>query len=131
MIPAAHASTGSIAASSVAEVTDSTTMTHGTSGGKVPSNGYLGYGAPFGSLGNTSFRDATIDAVYTTLSILYVTLSGNRAQSYFDRITCTFGTFYQSSASHSYNSGNDKTTWSWASAGDFSSSGSSTVDLIY
>lgn len=128
MIPAALASTGSIAAASEPEIIDSTTMTHGTDGGKFPTTGY--YISSFGSLANLSFRDATIRAVATAFGVLKVELSGNRAPDYLENVTCVLGTFHQSTASHAYNSTLDSTSWSWAAAA-FSASGTSTVDLAY
>ena len=131
MIPAGLAATSVIARVDVGETTDSTTMTHGTDGGKVPGTGFLAAAISFGSLANTVYRSSTIEGVYTISSQLSVRLSGNRAQTYFDRIVCTLGTFNQSTATYSYNATDDYTQWYWGSAGTFASSGTSTVDLIY
>lgn len=131
MIPAALASTSIMATVDVGETTDSTTMTHGTDGAKIPSTGFRSYTPAFGSLVDTTFRGATIKGVNTAVDILKVQLSGNRAQTYFDRVVCTLGTFNQGTASYSYNSTDDYTQWYWSSAGTFASSGTSAVDLIY
>ena len=131
MIPAALASTSAIATLDVGETTDSTTMTHGTDGGKVPATGFRIATISFGSLANTVYRSSALEGVYTGSSILLVRLSGNRAQTYFDRIVCVLGTFNQSTATYSHNATDDYTQWYWGSAGTFASSGTSTVDLIY
>lgn len=131
MIPAGLVATSAIANVHVGEITDSTTMTHSTDGGKVPATGFRVAAISFGSLLNTVYRSSAIEGVYTGSGILFIRLSGNRAQTYLDRIICVLGTFNQSTATYSYNATDDYTQWLWGAAGAFASSGTSTVDLIY
>lgn len=130
MIPAALASSSSALLTVYVETLDRTTMTHGTDGGKVASTGFSNSGVAYGSLANTNFRASSILRVSTSVAGLTVSLSGNRAQNYFDRIECVLGTFNQSAATWTYNSALDLTNWAWSS-GAFASTGTSTVDLIY
>lgn len=130
MIPSALASASTALVAVYVETLDRTTMTHGTDGGKVPLTGFSNSGILFGSLANAGFRASSILRVSTGAAGLTVSLSGNRAQSYFDRIECVLGTFNQSAATWSYNSSLDLTNWVWSSSA-FASTGTSTVDLIY
>lgn len=130
MIPAFLGANSASANKQLEEVLDRTTMTHGSDGQKIPATGYSSIGISFGSLANSSFRSATILFVASAFSNLTLVISGNRPQNYIDRLECALGTFDQSAASWSYNGTDDNTAWSWAS-GSFSSSGTSTLDLIY
>lgn len=130
MMPSLLSANSASANKQLEEVLDRTTMTHGNDGMKVPSTGYSSIGIIYGSLANSSFRSATILVVSSGLSNLNLVISGNRAQNYIDRIECALGTFDQSAATWAYNGTGDYTSWGWAS-GSFSSSGTSTLDLIY
>lgn len=128
MIPALLAASTTGVSVMAGETVDSTTMTHGESGGKVNETGFSAI--LFGSLADANFRSATILKVSTGVTGLVVVLSGNRAQDYFDRVECVLGTYDHSAATWSYDSTPDETTWTWSSL-YFAATGSSTVDFIY
>lgn len=130
MIPSLLAANSASANKQLEEVLDRTTMTHGSDGMKIPATGYSSIGITHGSLANSSFRLATVLTVSSALSGLTLVISGNRPQNYIDRMECALGTFDQSAATWAYNGTGDFTSWGWAS-GSFSSSGTSTLDLIY
>lgn len=102
---------------------------YGASAGWILTQGVSGtnYGfstaGGYGSISPTTLNGATINAVQyaavtvkgSTTHIMIVTLAGNRAQSFFTSWSeSSFGTLNTSSAtSHSYNSSQNLTTWTW------------------
>lgn len=96
--------------------------------------GYRNVGGSYGTFGtlsetaNGSSNDTTSNLYSTSTQILqvyfadqttdtlYLTLAGNRANSGWTRIVIGSSNFTRSSATYSYDSTNDRTTWSWVTS---------------
>lgn len=97
--------------------TPSWTVTEGQFGGSV-----FGHNASVGSISPTTYNGATITAAFyftatfktSTTHSFSVTMTGNRAKSFFSLLSGDGVALTSASASHSYNSSTTNTTWTWS-----------------
>ena len=97
--------------------TPSWTVTEGQFGGSV-----FGHNASVGSISPTTYNGATITAAFyftatfktSTTHSFSVTMTGNRAKSFFSLLSGDGVALTSASASHSYSSSTTQTTWVWS-----------------
>ena len=97
--------------------TPSWTVTEGQSGSSI-----FGHNASVGSISPTTYDGATITAAFyftatfkgSTTHSFTVTMTGNRAQSFFSLLSGDGVSLTSASASHSYNSSTTQTSWVWS-----------------
>lgn len=97
--------------------TPSWTVTEGQSGSSI-----FGHNASVGSISPTTYNGATITAVFyltatfkgSTTHSFNVTMTGNRAKSFFSLLSGDGVALSSASASHSYSSSTTQTTWTWS-----------------
>ena len=93
------------------------TVTEGQSGSSI-----FGYNASVGSISPTTYDGATITAAFyftatfkgSTTHSFTVTMTGNRAKSFFSLLSGDGVSLTSASASHSYNSSTTQTSWVWS-----------------
>tara|TARA_R100000388_G_scaffold73101_1_gene53018 strand:- start:1294 stop:1806 length:513 start_codon:yes stop_codon:yes gene_type:complete len=92
-------------------------VTEGQSGSSI-----FGHNASVGSISPTTYNGATITAAFyftatfkgSTTHSFTVTMTGNRAKSFFSLLSGDGVSLSSASASHSYNSSTTQTSWVWS-----------------